>query len=178
MTELGPKFEPNTVKANAGPPTAVELGFSEIIAGTGLFPVRVKLTAFEVPPPGVGLVTVRATTPGKVAAAAGMVAVSCFELMNVALNAIPPKLSAELATKFVPLIVRVKLPALAAALVGEIVAIAGVGFCGKGGGVFADIPPPHPARNTALTIPRITSALANAFLRFILHLLLGFCRNP
>jgi hypothetical protein len=168
MTELGTKFEPYTVKVNAGPPAALELGFSELIAGTGMFPVKVKFTAFEVPPPGAGLVTVTATVPGEVTAAAGTVAVSCLKLTTVAESVTPPKLTIEPATKFVPLIVSMKLPPLPApALVGEIAVIVGVGFCGRGGGIFADIPPPHPARNTALTIPRITSALASAFLLFI-----------
>jgi hypothetical protein len=178
MTELGTKFEPYTVKANAGPPAALELGFSELTAGTGLFPVKVKFTALEVPPPGAGLVTVTATTPGKVAAA-GMVAVSCLELTTVAVSVTPPKLTIEPATKFVPLIVSVKFAALPAATVdGEIVVIEGTGFCGGGGGVFADTPPPHPARNTALTIPKITSPLTNPLLAFIRHLLLGFSCNP
>jgi hypothetical protein len=48
--------------------------------------------------------------------------------------------------------------------------------CG-GGWVLADIPPPHPARNTALTTPKITSPLTNVSLLFILHLPLGFSRN-
>jgi hypothetical protein len=84
-------------------------------------------------------------------------------------SAIPPKSTVEVATKFVPLTVSVKLPGLpAAALVGEIVAIAGVGFCGGGGWVFADIPPPHPARSTTLKIPKITSLLTTAVPQFIM----------
>ena len=55
-TELATKFEPDTDKVKAGPPTGAQLGSRELIVGTGLVPlVMVKFTAFEVPPPGAGL---------------------------------------------------------------------------------------------------------------------------
>jgi hypothetical protein len=58
---------------------------------------------------------------------AGMAAVNCVELTNVAVGAAPPKLTIEDATKFVPLIVSVKAAPPATALFGEIVVIVGVG---------------------------------------------------
>src|SRR6516225_9300722 len=106
----------------------------------------VKFTAFDVPPPGAGLVTVTGTVRGEATAAAGMAAVNCVELTSVVAGVVPPKLTTEAATKFVPLTVRVKPAPPAAALVGEIVAIVG-------------LLPPHPASNTKLIIPWTTSVL-------------------
>jgi hypothetical protein len=90
--------------------------------------VMVKLTAFEVPPPGAGLVTVTAGVPAEATAAAGMAAVNCVELTNVVVRADPAKLTIEAATKFVPLIVSVKAVLPAAAVFGEIVVTVGVGL--------------------------------------------------
>jgi hypothetical protein len=62
-------------------------------------------------------------------AAAGMAAVNCVALTNVVAGDVPPKLTIEAATKFVPLIVSVKgIPGMA--LFGKIVMIAGVGLGG------------------------------------------------
>jgi hypothetical protein len=89
--------------------------------------VTVKLIAFEVPPPGAGLVTVTAGVPVEAMLAAGMAAVICVEFTNVVASAAPPKLTIEAATKLVPLIVSVKAAPPATALFGEIVVICGVG---------------------------------------------------
>jgi hypothetical protein len=76
-TELATKFEPFTDKVKAWPPTGAQLGTRELIMGTGFVPpVMVKFAAFDVPPPGAGLVTVTATVPAEAMAAAGMAAVS------------------------------------------------------------------------------------------------------
>lgn len=94
-----------------------------------------KFTAFEVPPPGAGLVTVTATVPAEAIAAAGMVAVNSVELTNVVVGVVPPKLTVEVGRKFVPLTVSVKPAAVpATTLLGEMVAIIGVGFDPLGGG--------------------------------------------
>jgi hypothetical protein len=84
----------------------------------------------------------------------------------------------ELDSKLEPNTVKVKPAPPAVVLVGERVVIVGAGFGDGGGTLCVDTPPPHPARNTALTIPKITSPLTNAFLLFIFHLPLGFSRNP
>jgi hypothetical protein len=91
-----------------------------------------KFTAFDVPPLGPGLVTVTAEVPDEAMAGAGMTAVNCVVLTNVAEVAIAPKLTIEAPTKFVPLIIRVKAPLPATALLGAIVVIDGVE--GVGGG--------------------------------------------
>jgi hypothetical protein len=97
----------------------------------------VKFTAFELPP-GAGLVTVMATVPSETMAEAGMVAVNCVALTNVTACAVPPKLTIEAATKFVPVIVSMKAAPPATAVFGEIDVIVGNG----GGGAAS--PPPHP----------------------------------
>jgi hypothetical protein len=80
-----------------------------LIVGTGFVPlVMVKLIAFEVPPPGAGLVTVTAALPAVAMAAAEIAAANWVALTNVVAGAVPPKLTIEPATKFVPLIVSVK----------------------------------------------------------------------
>jgi hypothetical protein len=55
-------------------------------------------------------------------------------LKTVVVTAVPPKLTIEAATKFVPLIVSVKAAPLAMTLFGEIVVIVGVGLDPLGGG--------------------------------------------
>jgi len=119
------------------------------------------------------LVTVTAELPAEAIAAAGMAAVNCVALTNVVAGALPPKLTIEAATKFVPLMVSVKPSALpATALFGEIVVIVGVGLDPLGAGSWLLIveaaPPPHPARNTRLTIPKITSLLIKVVPLFIM----------
>jgi hypothetical protein len=89
----------------------------------------VKFLALEVPPAVTGLVTVTASIPLEAMLAAGMTAVNCMELTNVVTGADPPKLTVEAATKFVPLIVSVKVPSPTIAVFGEIVLIVGV-TCG------------------------------------------------
>ena len=61
-------------------------------------------------------------------AAAGTAAANCAALTNVVARAVPPKLTIEAATKFVPWIVSVKAAPPATALFGEIVVIVGVGL--------------------------------------------------
>jgi len=58
------KLLPLMVRACAGEPTVIELGESEVTAGTGL--PTVKSTAFEAPPPGEGLVTTTGKLPAVV----------------------------------------------------------------------------------------------------------------
>ena len=55
-TELAMKFVPFTVMENCASPTVLEVGTILVVVGAGLF--TVKVCALEVPPPGVGLVTV------------------------------------------------------------------------------------------------------------------------
>jgi hypothetical protein len=54
--EVETKLVPFTVRVNCGPPAVAQVGLSELMVGTGLLIVNV--TAFDVPPAGVGLTTV------------------------------------------------------------------------------------------------------------------------
>jgi len=85
----------------------------------------VKLTGFEAPPLGAGLVTVTAAILAVVMAAAGIAAVNCAALTNVVARATPAKFTTEPATKFLPFTVRVKAAPPVSALFGEIVVIVG-----------------------------------------------------
>jgi hypothetical protein len=91
-------------------------------------------------------------------ATAGMAAVNRVELTTVVAGVVPPKLTTEAATKFVPLTVSVKAAPPAASLVGEIPTIVGL--------VIVGLPPPHPGRNTRLTIPWTASLLMSPVLLF------------
>ena len=73
-TDPETKFEPVAVKVEAGPPAVAELG--EMAVSTGSGGVTVKVTAAEVPPPGVGLKTVMDSVPAEAMSDAGMAAVS------------------------------------------------------------------------------------------------------
>jgi hypothetical protein len=69
------KFEPVRVSVVVALPTGVEVGLIEVSTGTGLL-VTVKVELAEVPPPGVGFVTVIVAVPAETIFAAGTVAVS------------------------------------------------------------------------------------------------------
>jgi hypothetical protein len=85
----------------------------------------------------------------------------------VVAGADPPKLTVEPATKLSPLIVSVKAVPPATAPFGEIVVIVGVEL-GVGVGLAVEaVPPPHPARNTRLTIPKTASVLVASASLFI-----------
>jgi hypothetical protein len=92
--------------------------------------LTVKLTPFEVPPPGAALVTVTDGVPAVAMALAGMVTWICVDVTEF--GAIPvsaPKFTvlAPL-TKFVPFTVNANAAPPAVALVGEIVVIVGTGL--------------------------------------------------
>ncbi len=88
----------------------------------------VKLTGFEAPPLGAGLVTVTAAILAVVMAAAGIAAVNCEGLTNVVARATPAKFTTEPVKKFEPFTVRVKAAPPLSALFGEMVVIAGMGL--------------------------------------------------
>ena len=73
-TEVGMKFVPFTVSVKVASPALLEVGEIEVVVGTGLF--TVKTSALDVPPPGVGFVTVILNVPAAVKSEAGIEAVS------------------------------------------------------------------------------------------------------
>lgn len=73
-TELLMKFVPFTVKVKAASPTFLLVGKMLVVVGRGLLTVNV--CALDVPPPGVGFVTVILNVPAAVKSLAGIEAVS------------------------------------------------------------------------------------------------------
>jgi len=66
-----------TVSVKAPPPVVADDGVSDAIVGTGfVLPEIVNVALLEVPPPGVGLVTVTPADPAPVISVAGTWAVS------------------------------------------------------------------------------------------------------
>ena len=120
------KFVPFTVSMNAAPPAVALVGETVVTDGNGL--LIVKVAAAEVPPPGAGFVTVTLGVPAVAISAAAIAAVTCVALTNVVVFATPLNFTTEVATKFVPLTVRVKAAPPVIALVGAIVVIAGAGL--------------------------------------------------
>jgi len=86
-----------------------------------------NVSAFDVPPPGVGFTTVTLAVPGVWIALAGMEAVSWVLLTKVVAGLSPFHCTCELLTKFVPFTVRVKAAPPVVALVGESDVIVGTG---------------------------------------------------
>jgi len=84
-----------------------------------------NFSIWKVPPSGAGLVTVTAGVPVAAMAAAGMAAVNSVELMNVVVDAAPPKFTIEVVTKLAPVIVSVRAGPPAAILFGESAVIVG-----------------------------------------------------
>jgi hypothetical protein len=73
-TDVETKLVPFTVSVNAASPTFLLAGAMLVVVGTRLF--TVKTCALDVPPPGVGLVTVMLNVPPVATSAAAMEAVN------------------------------------------------------------------------------------------------------
>ena len=94
--------EPTAVLAKG-----IAVGFS-VALGVGLVAaVMVKVSEFEVPPPGEGLVTVTAGVPAAAISEARITAVSWPEFTKVVARGTPLKFTDEVAMKFDPLTVSV-----------------------------------------------------------------------
>lgn len=78
-TEPVTNLVPVSVIVNCAEPTSFEFGEIVVRVGTGLF--TVKVTALDVPPPGVGLKTVISNVPTAVISEAGIVASSLVLLI-------------------------------------------------------------------------------------------------
>jgi hypothetical protein len=123
---LDPKFTvaplakpvPAMVSVNAAPPTVEEAGAIEVSVGPeAALIVNDRLP--DVPPPGVGFVTVTVDEPAVAISAAVIAAVNCVALTNVVVLAAPLNFTTDVDTNPVPLTVRVKAAPPAVALVGE-----------------------------------------------------------
>lgn len=80
------KFVPLIVNVNAVDPAAIPVGDNELIVGTGLFTWKVTLFV-EVPPPGVGFVTLIWKAPDAAMSLAKIAAVTCVEFTNEVVRA-------------------------------------------------------------------------------------------
>jgi hypothetical protein len=139
--ELATKPVPFTVRVKATPPAVALVGEIVVIVGAGLF--TVKVTAFDVPPPGAGLVTVTLRVPAVATSEAWTAAVNFVALTKVVVRTFPLKLTVDVLMKFVPFTVRVNAALFANALVGEMVVMVGAGFGAETTKVTAvDVPPP------------------------------------
>ena len=96
---------PLTVNVNVGLPATTELGMMLVMTGAGLLILIV--TELDRPPPGAGLKTVILAVPGLAKSDAGICAVNCVALTNIVGRLAPFQRTTELATKFVPVRVKV-----------------------------------------------------------------------
>jgi hypothetical protein len=111
------------------PPTGTDtLDGLNVIETVPTLLVTLKLTEFEVPPPGPGLVTVMADTPCVERTDGGAVAESWELEPYVVCNGVPPKETIEELIKPFPEIKRVIGPEPTGAEFGEMDVIAGTGF--------------------------------------------------
>jgi len=90
--------------------------------------VIVKLRAFDVPPPGAGLLTVTLAVPAVAMSLAGMDAVKLVALFRLVVRFDPFHRTVEPETKFEPLTVRANSGLPAMAEFGLIPVMAGTGF--------------------------------------------------
>jgi hypothetical protein len=84
--------------------------------------------AFDVPPPGAGLVIVILNAPAVVKSDIKIAAVNCVAETYVVVLAEPAKFTTDVAIKFVPLTVRVNPASPIFFEVGEIEVVVGIGF--------------------------------------------------
>ena len=101
----------------------------------------VKVRAFDVPPPGVGLTTVTGNVPARAMSLAKIAAVTCVALTKVVVRALPFQCTEAPETKFVPVTVRVNASPPAAAVDGEREVAVGTGLPIVKVRAF-DVPPP------------------------------------
>ena len=141
---------PLTVSVNAGPPTAVLDGESEVIDGGSkvLGAVMVNVAEFEVV---VELDTVMAAAPGKAVSAAVIAAVSCcVEFTNVVGRGEPFQFTTSPFTNPVPFTVSVRLVGAQKGVdVGEIDEMAGGTIENE---IAFEVPPPGAGLNTVTGI--------------------------
>jgi len=115
ILEARMKLEPFTVRVKDELPTGIDEGLkpagvavSALMVGTGFSELMVNTTVFEVPPPGVGLVTVTFAVPGLVRSDAGTLIVNRVAETKVVVLAAPFQLTTENLTYPVPFTVMVK----------------------------------------------------------------------
>ena len=125
-TELLLKFVPVTVRVKLPLPAVRVVGLMVLSVGAGL--LTVKLTAFELPPPGVGLKMVISKVPPLATSAAVICAVASVLSTTLVVRLLPLNLTVAPLTKLVPVTVRVKAPLPAVVVVGLMLLSVGAGL--------------------------------------------------
>ena len=97
-----------------------------VTVGNGLLITSVE--AAEVPPPGVGFVTVMEAEPAAAISAARIVAVTWLPLLSVVARGLPLKFTTDVEIKFVPLTIRENVAPPAVVALGTNEVIVGTGF--------------------------------------------------
>jgi hypothetical protein len=141
-TDVFRKFVPFTVNVNAPEPAETFVGASVVTVGTGFGAALIlKFTAFDVPPPGVGFVTVTAAVPTLVTSLARIAAVTCVALTSVVTLGLPPKFTTDVFRKLLPFTVNVSAPEPPVTPFGDSVVTVGTGLFTENETAF-DVPPP------------------------------------
>jgi len=150
------------VTLKAAPPAAVLAGASEEMAGTGLALLIVKVEPPDVPPPGVGLLTVMLVLPAAARSEAGTAALNWVGLTYVVESAAPFQFTVDADTKLLPSTVSVKDAPPAVALAGASDETVGTGLAlVTTMGDAADVPPPGVGLLTVtLAVPAVAMAVA------------------
>src|SRR6266568_5014534 len=118
----------------------------------------VKVCAFDIPPPGVGLNTVMLNVPAVVRSLARIVAVTCVELTKLVVRFEPANCTTDVDTKFVPFTVSVNV-APTILFVGEMLVVVGRGLITVK--VWAlDVPPPAGLNTVMLNVPAVVRSVA------------------
>ena len=154
------KFVPLTVRVKAAPAAMADAGCNVVTAGTGFVPVTLNVRAFEVPPPGAGLVTVTLKSPAVLRALGRTTAMRKYALTNDVTWGWPPKLTTEPLTNPVPLTLRTSSPEPAAAVVGDIDRMAGSGLVTLKLSEFDEPPPGAGLVTTTASVPGAAASAA------------------
>jgi hypothetical protein len=175
--EVFTKPVPLIVRGCAPEPTVPEVGKREVIAGTGF--VTVKLMALDVPPPGAGFVAETGNVAPVATSALVRETISWVLLTKTGVRLEPLKLTVEVFTKPVPLIVRVCAPEPAATEAGEREVMAGTGFVTVKFTAL-DAPPPGAGfvTETGKVPPVATSALLRESFSWVLLTKVGVRLDP
>jgi hypothetical protein len=141
-TDPEKKPEPFTVSVNAAEPATTPVGAIVLTTGARLFTVNV--TAVDVPPPGVGLVTVTGGVPAVAISLAKITAVNDVALTNVVALGLLLKFTVEEETNPVPVTVSVNCAPPALAADGDSKVTDGAGLVAELTAKLtaADVPPP------------------------------------
>lgn len=140
------------------PPTVALVGEMEVRVGTTLF--TVKSTAPLLPPPGAGLLTTTGKDPAVAMSGAVTAMVTCVELTNVTVLALPMNVPVAPLTKLEPLMVRLKAAPPAVALLGESEVIVAAGLLILK--VWAEVVPPPGAGLVTVTLTEPAVAMSAA----------------